>query len=123
MPTIALFNLLSNKISDDGFDYNDDVIPITQISERKNETMESSKNDLDVFKPSVGLVGGAEWNFSGSTSLVAEIGYYYGFTNFHRERKEEAKKALFVYDSGGNPEFFNNAASQSQILFKLSILF
>ena len=63
------------------------------------------------YQASLGLSVGAEWNFVGSTSLVAEMSYYYGLTPLFLDRKEENKtlyhnvngeitpflKAYFIY--------------------------
>jgi hypothetical protein len=124
--------LLSNTSTDEGFAYTngvglDDPF-INQIAggtDATNENMTHSKNDLDFFKSSVGVAGGAEWNFTGSTCLVAEIGYYYGFTDIHWDRKDE-NSSLATSNAGevdDAPSFFNNAVKQSQLMFKVSILF
>ena len=86
--------------------------------------MTPDKNDMDFFKSSVGLAGGAEWNFTGTTSLVAELGYYYGFTDIYWDRKDkDSSLATSNAAQGNTPSFFNNAAKQSQLMFKVSILF
>ena len=124
--------LLSNTSTDEGIAYTngvglDDPF-INQIAggtDATNENMTHSKNDLDFFKSSVGVAGGAEWNFTGSTCLVAEIGYYYGFTDIHWDRKDE-NSSLATSNAGevdDAPSFFNNAVKQSQLMFKVSILF
>jgi hypothetical protein len=85
-----------------------------------------SKNDLFFFKSAVGVCAGAEWNFSGSTSLVAELGYYYGFTPLHTQKKTDAgdeRNSLFTLDENLDPLMFNNKANQNQIMLKVSILF
>jgi hypothetical protein len=117
--------LLSNKINDEGFNYPNDVNPVIEsgsIVAGSNENM-SAKNEMLFFKSAVGLSGGAEWNFTGSTSLVGEIGYYYGITPLHVNRKEE-KSYLYTTDEfGANPQYFNNSAKQGQLMLKVSILF
>ena len=77
------------------------------------------------FKSAVGLAGGAEWNFSGATSLVAELGFYYGFTPLYLDRNDD-KTTLFTAaningSAADNP--FSNQATQQQLQFKVSILF
>ena len=129
--------LLSNTVTDEGTAYvknadgtfpNDpftNPIAVANNVDATNENMTHSKNDLDFFKSSVGIAGGAEWNFTGSTCLVAELGYYYGFTDIHRSRKDE-NTSLATSNAGGvddTPSFFNNAVKQSQLMFKVSILF
>ena len=105
--------LLGNKINDEGFDLNS-TTP-TEVTQNNNMT---AKNELFFVKSSVGLAGGAEWNFVGSTSLVAEIGYYYGFVPLYYNKKSE-DRYLFTPTDGN----INNSAKQSQLMFKVSILF
>ena len=117
--------LLSNKTFDTGSKL--DIAAGSFVS-AENENMQYSKSDMDFFKSAVGLAGGAEWNFTGSTSLVAEIGYYYGFIDIYWERggtdaDPELKRSLFTTDASLTPSFFNNSVNQSQIQFKVSILF
>lgn len=105
--------LLSSKINDEGYALNS-TTP-TEVVENNNMT---AKNELFFMKSSVGLAGGAEWNFVGSTSLVAEIGYYYGFVPMYYNKKSEDRYLYTPTD--GN---INNKAKQSQLMFKVSILF
>lgn len=119
--------LVSNKINDTGLNFENDVNPVIeaaagQTTSANNENM-VAKNEMFFFKSAVGLSGGAEWNFTGSTCLVAELGYYYGITPLHLDRKTE-KRYLFNTDEfGSNPTYFSNQATQGQLMFKLSILF
>ena len=85
---------------------------------------------MSIYKGSVGLSGGAEWNFSGSTCLVAEIGYYYGFVDVNRSKSitGDEEKNMTNFSSFNllnfNPTGFSALPfKQNQILFKLSILF
>lgn len=113
--------LLSQKITDEGFDFNPDNVlgvstPVT------NENM-LAKNEMFFFKSSVGIAGGAEWNFVGTTCLVAEIGYYYGITPLFYNRKNP-----YLFTAGGlngtsDDVPFSNKATQSQLQLKISILF
>jgi hypothetical protein len=73
------------------------------------------------YKGSIGLSAGAEWKFLETTSLVAEVGYFYGITPLHLERKE-ANRTLYTLDNGTRT-YFSNKANQNQLLFKVSILF
>jgi hypothetical protein len=105
--------LLGNKINDEGLIHFSPT-PF-DVVENKNMT---AKNEMFFMKSSVGLAGGAEWNFIGSTCLAAEIGYYYGFVPLYYNKKSEDR--YLVTPSDGN---INNNAKQSQLMFKLSILF
>lgn len=115
--------LLSNKINDEGFNF-DPNSPTGSFEGGRNANM-TAKGDMLFFKSAVGLAGGTEWNFSGSTSLVAEIGYYYGFTPLHLD-KNDGKTTLFtsgVNNGSGNDNHFSNQATQQQLMLKVSILF
>lgn len=115
--------LVDSKINDSGFNYPFDVNPIVEEASTASQENMTAKGDMFIFKSAVGLSGGAEWNFVGSTCLVGEIGYYYGFTPLHNNRKED-KAYLFTTDAlGTNPTYFSNKATQGQLMFKLSILF
>lgn len=110
--------LLANKFTDQGA--NIDATG-TVINTEENKDMRAS-GEMFPVKSAVGLAGGAEWNFIGSTVLVGEIGYYYGFTPLYNNR-------TFLADTGGdnngigNDTYFANKATQMQLMFKLSILF
>ena len=54
---------------------------------------------------------------------MAEIGYYYGFLDIYWDRNEDNRSLFTTDDVGLTPTFFNNSVNQSQIQFKLSILF
>ena len=119
--------LLTNKINDKGYNYNLDSNPLVDelagtTSAGSNENM-SAGGEMFFFKSAVGLAGGAEWNFTGSTCLMAEFGYYYGFTPLHGDRKEDKSFLYTVDDLGTTKSYFSNQATQGQLMFKLSILF
>jgi hypothetical protein len=112
--------LMTSKTDDTGSDLSSST-PDATI------TMEGMKSsgDLFFFKSAVGGTLGAEWNFSGSTSLVVEAGYYYGFTPLHTPKNtdiDNAKNSLFA-DQAGTLTMFNNKATQNQVMLKVSILF
>lgn len=119
--------LLSNKINDTGANFEFDVNPVVetalgQSASGTNENMTAS-GEMLFIKSSVGLAGGAEWNFTGSTCLVAELGYYYGFTPLHLNKKE-GKEYLYNTDVLGTTDtYFSNKATQGQLMLKISILF
>lgn len=117
--------LLSSKINDEGFNFT--ANDFTSVGIKGENTNMKAQSEMFFFKSAVGLCGGTEWNFSGSTSLVAEIGYYYGFTPLHSQRNtEDGKNYLFASDANngaGNDVKFNNKANQSQLMLKFSILF
>lgn len=113
--------LVSNKITDQGEVFD----PVTaSFSPSENARMEAG-SDLFFYKGSVGLAAGAEWNFSGSTVLAAELGFYYGFTPLYFSPKEDKRHLYSLESVNGNltRRYFNNDANQSQLMLKVSILF
>jgi len=115
--------LLSNKFNDTGVDL-DPEIPVGIASSVTKENMEAG-GEMLFFKSAVGAAGGAEWNFIGSTCLVAELGFYYGFTPLFIDRNED-RTTLFtsgLTNGTGSDVNFSNQARQSQLMLKISILF
>jgi hypothetical protein len=105
--------LIKNTINDFG-------VGLPSISAQENNGF-TAPTDQFFYKASVGLSAGAEWKFLPTTSLVAEIGYFYGVTPLHLERKE-TNRTLYTVDNGTRT-YFSNKANQNQLLFKISILF
>ena len=116
--------LLSNKINDSGVNYTNDVPGDADQVNGENVNMKA-KGDMFFFKSAVGLSGGAEWNFSGSTCLVAELGFYYGFTPLHLDKNDGNTTLFTAAGINGTPDdnHFSNQATQQQLQFKVSILF
>lgn len=113
--------LISSKINDTGslMAGNSELGAATEAS---NDNMKR-KSELFFYKGALGIAGGAEWNFAGSTCLVAELGYYYGLTPLYYDWKED-KRSLYTYTASDNSRrYFSNAAKQSQLMLKVSILF
>jgi len=108
--------LISNKMGDNGIDITNPAI----LKEKENINM-TSKNDMFFYQASLGLSLGAEWNFVGSTSLVAEMSYYYGLTPLFLDRKDENKT---LYNNvNGEITPFSNKATQNQLNLKFAVLF
>ena len=108
--------LIKNSVNDFGVDISN--VPYVANSENNNFT---SPGDMFFYKGSIGLSAGAEWKFMETTSLVAELGYFYGITPLHLERKE-SNRTFYTIDNGTRT-YFSNKASQNQLLFKISLLF
>ena len=108
--------LISNKMIDNGIDITNPAIP----EEKENLNM-TSKNEMFFYQLSLGLSFGAEWNFIGSTCLVAEMSYYYGLTPLFLERKEE-NQTLYIKVNGENTPF-SNKATLNQLNLKFAVLF
>jgi hypothetical protein len=112
--------LLSAKSNDKGFTI--DPLSVPPIVEEDNPNMKlESGNDMVFYRGSVGLSAGAEWNFISSTCIALEVGYYYGFTPLYYNPKEDKRTLYQIND--GKRDYINNAVNQSQLLFKISILF
>jgi hypothetical protein len=109
--------LIKNTVNDYGIDVTN---PAQQIANVENNSF-TTPGDMFFYKGSIGLSAGAEWKFISTTSLVAEVGYFYGITPLHLERKE-ANQTLYTVDAGTRT-YFSNKANQNQLLFKISILF
>jgi hypothetical protein len=121
--------LLKSDVTDMGYTYTaNNFLATPEAKTNKNMII---KNETVFFKSAFGLCGGAEWNFSGSTSLVGEIGYYYGFTQLYWKNDgtvPQADRKTTLFASGlnngtGNDVHFSNRATQSQLMLKVSILF
>ena len=106
--------LISNKMVDKGIDISNQAIP------KENLNM-TSKNEMFFYQLSLGLSFGTEWNFIGSTSLVAEMSYYYGLTPLFLDRKED--KQTLYNNVNGEITPFSNKATQNQLNLKFAVLF
>lgn len=78
-------------------------------------------NDVSIIRCSLGLAGGAQWNFTGSTMLFAELGFYYGLTPINIEGSGK-NKTLFNR-SAGSSDYFGLKTTQTQFCLKIGILF
>ncbi|MFM7567008.1 MAG: hypothetical protein ACKO4K_09695 [Flavobacteriales bacterium] len=106
--------MVSQRINDRGFEA--DANGIFNVA-KENANMKSF-GDQFFYKGSVGFSAGAEWNFAGSTSLVPEIGFYYGLTPLHFRAIQDNYTL-----SNASGEYFYQKARQNQLIIKLSILF
>jgi hypothetical protein len=106
--------MVSQRINDRGFEA--DASGVYNVA-KENANMKSFGDQL-FYKGSVGFSAGAEWNFAGSTSLVPEIGFFYGLTPLHFRA---IKDNYTLANSSG--EYFYQKARQNQMIVKLSILF
>lgn len=115
--------LLSSSSNDKGYTYN---ASLQEVSSKNNNM--KSKGDMFFMRSSVGLAGGAEWNFTGSTSVFAELGFYYGFTPVHNGEAiggddKERNMTLFQLNNSLESDYVNLSAKQKQIVLKVGILF
>jgi hypothetical protein len=115
--------LLTTRADNEGFVSGQPEI--TELEDMQNP------GDLAIYKGSAGLSVGLEWNFSGSTCFVGEIGYYYGFSEIHKQdatfgseqNEKDKNKSLYTQDLLGNREYFTPSAKQGQLILKISVLF
>ncbi len=111
--------LLENKINDKGFTFDNNLETGTpKASDNNNMT---ASRDMIPIRSSAGIAFGTEWNFSGSTALCAEVGYYYGFVPIYNQAKEENR--TLYNQSSPTRNYYHNDMTQSQLLFKFSMLF
>ena len=118
--------LLKTESFDSGIEYKSGSLS-TDIPVITDKTNMTTKSNMLFYKGAIGIAGGAEWNFSGSTSLVGELVYYYGITPLYWERSADSDK-LYLFQSGinngtGNDTYSPIKARQSQLMMKVSILF
>lgn len=119
--------LLTNKIYDEGANL-ESIDPTSQALSFNNNNMANAKRDLALYKGFVGISAGTEWNFTGTTSLVAELGYYYGFVNITRADAltgdSDKNRSIFSeFDNGAPSKFQALSTRQNQLVLKVSILF
>lgn len=115
--------LLSQKSIDEGTSYKWNAGVMGEMTEgATNENMKSS-NEMVFYKGSVGVAGGVEWNFTGSTVLVAEIGYYYGITPLYYNRNNAYLQAAEIENNTVVMKPVSNKATQGQLQLKISVLF
>lgn len=110
--------LLSNTVDDKGFA----STGMNIIGDYQENLGMSAKKDLFFYNAGLFINLGAEWNFAGSTSLLVELGYQYGFMPLHLTAKEQ-NYTLFTQDSNGGASYFRNQAIMNQAQLKLTLLF
>jgi hypothetical protein len=114
--------LVSQKINDSGIDFANSNPSITGVV-KENVNMKAP-GEMFFYNGSVGMFAGAEWNFVGSTCLVAEVGYFYGITPLYLNRNEDKKSIYNTSPSLSNPKvYYSNKANLNQLMLKISILF
>lgn len=111
--------LLTNTVDDKGF-----IVPFAgSVGDAQENLGMKANKDLFFYNANVGLSAGVEWNFSGSTCLVAELGYSYGFMPLHLTGKEQ-NYTLFTTDATTLVDtYFRNQATLNQAQLKLTLLF
>lgn len=117
--------LLGNTIFDKGFNLTGDSIGGTEVSQVNNEM--KAKGDMFFMRSTIGIAGGAEWNFTGTTSIYAEVSFHYGFTPVHYGEAiagEDPERDMTLFQmNNGVADYTTLAAKQKQVLLKVGILF
>ncbi|MEY4602715.1 MAG: hypothetical protein RIT43_7 [Bacteroidota bacterium] len=118
--------LLKTESFDSGKDFGTQPLNVLPTPDVDKDNM-ATKGNAFFYKGAIGMAAGAEWNFSGSTSLVGELGYYYGITPLYWERDSDSDKlSLFATganNGSGNDIYTPIKARQGQLMLKISILF
>ena len=115
--------LLSTRTDNEGLDLDKTGLP-TGTTELEGMR---SKSLMSFYKGSLGISGGVEYNISGSTVLVAELGYFYGFSEVFQQEgslfgDDEKDMSLYRVD-GVNVKYYSPSLKQSQLILKLAVLF
>ncbi|HZH87199.1 MAG TPA: outer membrane beta-barrel protein [Brumimicrobium sp.] len=116
--------LLMTRTNNEGQGYG---MPLVANDDRELEDM-LSPGVMSFYKGSIGLAGGVEYNITGSTVLVAELGYYYGFSEVFQQKgslfgDDEKSMSLYQYNSLAQREYYSPSLKQGQLLLKVSVLF
>ena len=116
--------LLTTRTNNFGqsYDINEGKVDITELDDMK------SPGAMSFYKGAIGITGGAEYNISGSTILVAELGYYYGFSEVFQQKgalfgDDEKDLSLYEINKLGEREYYAPSLKQGQLMLKLSVLF
>jgi hypothetical protein len=96
------------------------------ILDNINERMKISK-DLAIYSGSIGISAGTEWNYSGSSSIQFEFGYYYGISNLQRGDALfgdiDKNKTLYSLNNNNTINYQTIKSSRNQLALKISFLF
>ncbi|PWH86510.1 outer membrane beta-barrel protein [Brumimicrobium oceani] len=122
--------LLTTRTNNEGqaFNLEGDPAGVTELEDMK------SPGAMSFYKGSIGIAGGAEYNLSGNTVLVAELGYYYGFSEVFQQSGAvfgDDEKALSLYQipdpkkpsENDTRTYYAPSLKQGQLMLKLSVLF
>jgi len=116
--------MLSTRTNNFGQAFDEtEFLDITQLDEM------ISPGTMSIYKGAIGISGGAEYNISGNTVLVAELGYYYGFTEIFQQEGAlvgDDQKNLSLYqipEPNDERVYYAPSMRQGQLLLKVSVLF
>ncbi|WP_107038802.1 outer membrane beta-barrel protein [Brumimicrobium mesophilum] len=118
--------MLTTRTNNDGqaYDIEDKIVDETELNDMK------SPGVMSFYKGAIGIAGGAEYNISGNTVLVVELGYYYGFSEVFQQKGAvfgDDEKSLSMYqpttETESNRIYYSPSLKQSQLLLKVAVLF
>lgn len=118
--------LVKSQMNDVGFTFANNSPTDTPVAADNKGMRVPYGNDMFFVRSSVGLAGGAQWNFTGSTVLFAELGFYYAFTPVHISGDNPDNMTLFtsgLNNGSGNDAYFRPKGNLSQLCLKVGILF
>jgi len=119
--------LLTTRTNNEGQGYDAPYVAGSTNSDTQLDDMKSP-GVMSFYKGSIGIAGGAEYNISGSTVLVAELGYYYGFSEVFQQKgalfgDDEKSMSLYNYNNTFDREYYSPSLKQGQLLLKVAVLF
>lgn len=125
--------MLNSSMIDEGLAFSSNDVTAIQTPETSvtstSGTNEGMKvpygNDVVFIRSSLGVAGGAQWNFTGNTILFAELGFYYGLTPMHVSKNKKDDNMTLFNRNAANTEnnYFRLKATQTQFCLKIGILF
>ena len=120
--------LVGVRMDDEGFDANysaDNTFNLTASPSRTNSNMKPLpfKKGLTHLRMGIGVYGGADWNFTGNTSLFFEAGFNYGVTPVLYQNSSHLVEADLVDGSNSSYSAVNNldVKSNPQHSFELKV--
>ncbi len=122
---------IGGKINDKGYNFVKDSIQYGYSAELAENTEMVLEDDIRGLKINAGLSGGTMWNFSGTTMLVAELGYYFGVTQIHKGERisgDDKMRSFTLLDLGtdrvlSDRKYTAPSATQGQLMLKLTLFF
>ncbi|MCE3296401.1 MAG: hypothetical protein K0R65_2115 [Crocinitomicaceae bacterium] len=120
---------VGGDIIDKGYNFAGDSLSGTKSSEVEQTMV--LQDDVKFLKINFGVAGGLMWNFSGTTMLATEIGYFFGLTQIHAGERltgDDKKRSYTLIDAGKDVtlddyKWTAPAAKQGQLLLKLTLFF
>ncbi len=104
---------------------NDEGILISSTETKKLTNMDLP-SDLSIYRGSIGISGGMEWNYYGTSTMVFELGYYYGINNIHSGDAligNDKDKNRSLFEKLDKTSYTSLKNTQNQLVLKVSFLF